>query len=396
MARKPKKSAGAVDAYKGFAAQPTRVALLLLKAGRGAKVSLEYLDDVGVQNADGTQLASQMKVGKTNPISDRAVPLWKTFANWVRQVRYEGLDPTVTTFELHVPRKFAGAMVRQLSDAKTKPSVKTAFLEARRLHWGDAPTYAKRHDIAAALKPHLEELFGSEAGARAFQSVIAPFQLTVAGKTAVQELHDHIADGIGVLPAAIEKVLCHYHGWVTKTVQERIDATGKPPIITWEEASKEFHSFYRSISMDGALPDLAKDPTPEDYARLLEYRFIQQLELIKADSPTQHHAMTVFFKAGATRTKWVEHDHVREDVLDNLHNTLLQVHRDYQALGAAGAGGTPEEQGRALLARCQQHHCRVGQKEPPGYFIPGCFHVLADALRLGWHNNYLKLMKSVA
>ncbi len=395
MARKTKKSAGAIDAYKGFAAQPTRMALLLLKAGRGAKVSLEYLDDVGVHNADGTQLASQMKVGRTNPVSDRAVPLWKTFANWVRQVRFDGLDPSSTTFELHVPKKFSGAMVRRFSDAKTKVSVRDAFLEARRLHWGEFPNYSKRSEVAATLQPHLEELFGSDAGSRAFQAVIARFQFTIAGKTAVQELHDHIVDVVGVLPSAVEKVLCYYHGWITKTVQEQVDRTHKPPVIAREDAFNEFHSFYRSIAMGGALPDLATEPTPEDYANLLKFQFIRQLELINADAKTRDFAMTMFFKAGSVRTKWVDHDHIREDSIEKLYQTLMQAHRDYQALGATSASSA-EIQGRALLAQCQLHRCQLEQKEPPDYFVPGCFHTLADTLQLGWHPNYLKLLQSVA
>ncbi len=371
------------------------MALLLLKAGPGAKVSLEYLDDVGVHNADGTQLASQMKVGKTNPISDRAEPLWKTFANWVRQVRHDGLDPSVTTFELHVSKQFAGSLVRRLSDAQTKESVKEAFLEARRLHWGDGPAFLKRHAVASSLQPHLDELFASEAGERAFRAIIARFQLTIAGKTAVRELRDYVVNVIGVPPAAVEKVLNHYHGWISQTVQERIAGTGKPPVITREEAFKEFHSYYQSITMGGTLPDLATNPSLEDYARLLQYQFIRQLELIKADAQTQQHAMTVFFKAGSTRTKWVEHDHIRGESIDQLHETLLQAHRDYLAL-VAGTIANAEDQGRALLARCQLHRCRVEQKDPPDYFIPGCFHTLADALQLGWHPNYRKLLKSVA
>lgn len=394
MSQKRKKSAGAIDAYKGFAAQPTRMALLLLKANPGSKVSLEYLDDVGVHNPDGSQLASQMKVGKTNPISDRALPLWKTLANWVRQIRHAGLDPSTTTFELHIPKSFPGAIVRSFASAKTKTSAKTAYVEARRLLWGDPPAYLKRPSIAEALKPELDELFGTQAGARAFQAVIERFQLTVAGKTAVQELHDYLACSPGIMPSTLQTVVCHYHGWVTTTIQEIIDRTGKPPVIARDEAFRQLQSFYQSIAVGGILPDLADSPSAKDYSSMLKYRFIRQLELIKADAKTQEYAMTMFFKAGSVRTKWVDHDHVREDSIEKLYQALLQAHRSYQDL--VDIDDSAEKQGRALLAKCHLHRCRLEQKDPPDYFVPGCFHALADELQLGWHAEYRKLLQSVA
>ncbi|EOF8283502.1 hypothetical protein ACK2QS_005141 [Salmonella enterica subsp. enterica serovar Tennessee] len=31
---------------------------------------------------------------------------------------------------------------------------------------------------------------------------------------------------------------------------------------------------------------------------------------------------------------------------------------------------------------------------PPSHFIPGCYHILADSLAVGWHPNYTTQLKN--
>ena len=68
--------------YLGFALQPVRVFYHLLTSPKGAKVSLEFKDDVAVHHADGKLLLEQTKSAlRQNPVSDWAGDLWKAFEN---------------------------------------------------------------------------------------------------------------------------------------------------------------------------------------------------------------------------------------------------------------------------------------------------------------------------
>jgi hypothetical protein len=394
--RKNKKSSHAIPAYAGFAAQPTRMALLLLQANPGATVSLELFDDVAVETPDGTVVATQMKSGmKKNPVSDRAVELWKTFANWVRQVRAGELDSTRTVFELYVRKDFAGALVRKFAAAKTKESVAQAFADARCALWGDPPQYLKKPHVAHELQPHLEEVFGTEAGARAFRAIIERFQFTVSKATPTEALHGHVANFMAVESAAVEKVVCFFQGWVKQETDRQIDATGRAPAIARDVAWKEFTTFYNSIVSGGNLPDVADQPKPEDYGQLLGLPFVRQLGLIKLATESQRYAMTCYFRAASARTRWVDHDLVRKESLTELEGSLAQAHRDLSEKVYAMAHAE-ELKGRLLLAECNQHRCPLEGKDTPGYFIPGCFHSLADRLLVGWHPRFSELMKSVA
>ncbi len=79
-----RRSASVPDSYRGFSLQATRFLFYLLKAKQDDIISLEYFEDVGVEELDGTILAEQDKSYlSSNPLSDRSVVFWKTFRNWV-------------------------------------------------------------------------------------------------------------------------------------------------------------------------------------------------------------------------------------------------------------------------------------------------------------------------
>jgi hypothetical protein len=57
--------------YLGFALQPVRLCFHLLTCPKGAKVSLEHLDDIAIHYADGTVTLEQTKSAlKQNPLTD--------------------------------------------------------------------------------------------------------------------------------------------------------------------------------------------------------------------------------------------------------------------------------------------------------------------------------------
>jgi len=100
--RKPQ----APEQYWGYSLQAVRFLQLLLEASPGTTVSLEVFEDVGKKDQDGTTFASQTKTGLAkNPLSDRALELWKTFANWLDTIDQGSLNQHQTIFELYVGRR---------------------------------------------------------------------------------------------------------------------------------------------------------------------------------------------------------------------------------------------------------------------------------------------------
>src|SRR5258708_40238501 len=79
-----RRSAQVPGQFFGYSLQAIRLLSLALDALPGTVLSLEVFEDVGTVDETGKALASQTKSGwETNPVSDRAVDLWKPFSNWV-------------------------------------------------------------------------------------------------------------------------------------------------------------------------------------------------------------------------------------------------------------------------------------------------------------------------
>jgi hypothetical protein len=118
---------------------------------------------------------------------------------------------------------------------------------------------------------------------------------------------------------------------------------------------------------------------------------------VNLERDTLTHAMTCYFKAARVRTMWGARALVHETSLDSLEESLLQVWRNHRTEVFSDPLRHDEAlRGRLLHARCDGHRCPVEGKEVPEYFVPGCFHALANALRLGWHPQFAALIAKAA
>jgi hypothetical protein len=371
------------------------MASLLLDADEGTLVSLELIDDVGVENRDNTKVASQTKsVRKTNPVSDRSPELWKSFANWSRDVRSGALDATRTTFELYTSRTVSSKLAQKFGQVSNGDQAIAAFEEARERLWGKPPKFSERSHVAQNLAPHLEEVFGQ--GKAAFQSILPRFRLRSGTGSPIEDLHRQF-ERLVVKRAIVPDLVAHMHGWLKQRIDTQLEK-GRAPVISREEFFQEMLAYVGRIDSAGALPDLATNkPTPEQILALMPLPFVQQLKLIEIDSASLTNAITAFFKASHVRTRWGEEALLHDPMLTELEENLLQVWRNHKQLMSTDPLLTDElQRGRRLQAQCDLHRCKIERKEVPEYFIPGCFHTLADQLRLGWHPRYETLLASKA
>jgi len=122
VATKPAKHS-APGQYLGFALQSVRLCYHLLTCPKGARVSLEYLDDVGVHFSDGTILLEQTKSALAqNPLSDWAEDLWKAIANWLHSLSTGGL-PEKVYFQIYVTPPKTGKLAQEINDAENEAQV---------------------------------------------------------------------------------------------------------------------------------------------------------------------------------------------------------------------------------------------------------------------------------
>ena len=99
------RSSSAEGQYLGYSLQLGRLLALLLEGRESTAVTLEHLGDVSVETEGSLSRIEEHKsrTSRANPISDRAIDLWKTLRNWMDLVK-GGLDPDETEFHLHINR----------------------------------------------------------------------------------------------------------------------------------------------------------------------------------------------------------------------------------------------------------------------------------------------------
>lgn len=84
---------------------------------------------------------------------------------------------------------------------------------------------------------------------------------------------------------------------------------------------------------------------------------------------------------------------VQKESFDELDKNLVETWKNHQKTTAIRDGPRPpEHQGQLLLVECMKHTTPVENLQAPPHFIPGCFHVLADDLKVCWHPDCKKLL----
>src|SRR5436309_12040679 len=94
LSTSPKVPATAAPQALGYSLQYTRLTAMLLEAPVGTACSLEVLDDVEATSADGRKHLVQSKSALgDNPVSDRAISLWKCLCDWLRLIERALVNP---------------------------------------------------------------------------------------------------------------------------------------------------------------------------------------------------------------------------------------------------------------------------------------------------------------
>lgn len=384
-ASRPRRKTEVPGQALGIGLQYTRLVQLLLQAPPGSACSLEYLDDVAQEGAEGTKLGQSKSALTANPVADRATPLWKTLSNWINLAAEGGCDPDHTVFEMYVSRPVSGALVDAFAGATTLDAAHAAILLARTTLWGEAPEYSKRAEVAAAIAPYVENVFGSDEDLLA--RVIKNFTLS-CGSGSPQADVEAILKTHPILQSKVRDIADHMCGVVKRRVDELLEV-GKPAIIARDDFHAWYGAYVRKIDRETVLLSRAKRPSNEEAKGHLPRVFVQQLDLIGLPFEEKLEAVGDYLMAVADRTTWAASGDVDATSFDELDVTLKRNWKNKRlACKVAHGGKSPNEQGQALYADCMQVRVAVEEKGTPDHFIPGCLHLLADDLSIGWHPDY--------
>jgi hypothetical protein len=140
---------------------------------------------------------------------------------------------------------------------------------------------------------------------------------------------------------------------------------------------------------------LALDLTEEQIQRELRDRvYVSQLKVIAASEDDVVSAVSDFLRASISRTAWSEKGDVVEESFQAFEDALTRAWKNQRSRVEVELKGRADvDRGQLLLAHCLAFRTTLQSMEVPGYFVPGSFHVLADALTIGWHPRFKDMLK---
>ena len=390
-ATKTKRSANVPGQFYGYSIQITRVVAHFLRAQQGQSVSIEHLDDVAT-HADAGDVVEQDKSGLAhNPVTDRSPELWKTLANWVRAIRAGALKDD-TRFLLYVAQDHHGEIVDRVHAVINKADADALVVALRAKFWGKAPKYAAKAKLPEGLAEHVNEVLSAS------DDVLALLFTKLTLENGSGAPNDDLAALPGMASISQEKkddVLKHLLGWAKKTIDKRIEQS-RAPVITWDEFHKAFVAAAKKLDRAETVlvPPPAEISQPEVDRHLRERTYVRQLEAVKCDDSDLVRAVNDFLRSAVDRTTWSERGDVVEgsfsEFEDGLERAWLSQKKRVEIEQKAA---TEEERGLLVFANCSGlQQMRLEGKDVPGYFVPGSFHTLADALRVGWHPRYQEVL----
>jgi hypothetical protein len=400
-ARKPthvtsRKSAQVPGQLFGYSLQAIRLLNLALDAAPGTTLSLEVFEDVGAVDDTGKALASQTKSGlETNPVSDRAVDLWKTFSHWKTAVASGQLSLATTRFELYLAKRRTGKLVRMFHEAQTEEEANAAVNEARKLLWGPAPRYPKKKKLAKTLASFVDHVL--DPSSKDVISIVQRFTLSVAAKDPLRDLRPKVASK-WVRPESVDAVIQHAHGWI-KEKMDGLLLEGKAAALDVDEFNAEMLAFLPRIDFRQILTAIAGtlELTDDTIAAEQVRTYVRQLELIEYSEEDVIEAINHFLRASAERAAWSKAGIVHDKSFDDYEESLITFWKNKRAVHAViHKSLTGEDRGKLLLADCGAHQQKLQGLEVPAFFTPGSFHSLAEDKTVGWHPEYKSLLNTEA
>lgn len=371
----------------GYFTQETIMTELLASGRPGSRVSLEVFEDVGVEEATGAKKFVQTKSALTgNPLSDRAIPFWKTLANWAVDLKKADFSDLDLVLYIAKPRSDSPESIAdRFNRAATTEAATAAIAEIRGELAAELASQAK-DDTNAAF--HIKRFFATPPAVQA--EIVRCFRIKTSTRTPQEDLPERFPF---IPPAHLDDTVAHAQGWV-KREAELLMEKGEPAIISRDAFHAEMTAYIRKHRERAILRSVAPATVPpEKQAELLPSTFVRQLEIVNAEFEDRMQAVSDFFRAAADRTKWGETAEVHQTSFDEFEESLQRTWQNLRRASEIQHMAHPEDKrGLLLFSECSNHKAELAGQIVPNHFIPGTFHTLANQERVGWHPRYREVL----
>jgi hypothetical protein len=170
-------------------------------------------------------------------------------------------------------------------------------------------------------------------------------------------------------------------------------------MISRTELQQQFSAVVADIDQGKLLPDFETVGQPEDYQP--DGMLTRQIQLVDGKASDLSRAIREEWKAREQRSKWLNSNPAMAVAIDEYDKVLKEHWSDRHCQMAEDCAGVEDKEKRASgLKLLRWTHEEAPSMVRPvahgwnaAYYVRGSYQVLAIDLEVGWHPDFLKLLK---
>ncbi|MFG6433564.1 ABC-three component system protein [Roseateles sp. LYH14W] len=395
-------SHSAIDAALGFYYQSLYGLLAIVKATEDdATVCLERLDDVEIV-LNGRSLLVQLKHSlskKPAAVSVASVALWKTLRAWIDVLPRISVDDTRFQLVTVAPLP-PGSVLAPLLDEKASRAGLLNLLEAEAQRVVDEHAAAKKNGKSPL--PHVERL----AGCSAYLALPYVTREKLLSRATIQPA----ANDINKIQRDIMNALTLFPPEQREAISQRLMewwdlqiiysfCAKRERFITRLEVQQQLLEMAGELASDELLADFQFEVPPDNHSP--PSMIATQLQLVNCTTSEIRSAQREEWKARSQRHKWMKeradmsgrihrYDEYLVQEWGDRHEPMVEVHQSAPE-GKKRAAGL--EIFRWSFSQAHQEVDPFAKNWNASYYVRGSYQVLAVEKSVGWHPDFVTLLK---
>lgn len=373
---------------------------LISQTSSDAAAVVERMDDVELR-VDGQQLLYQLKhsIQKAPPpVTLASVAFWKTIKVWIDALPFVSLADT--TFHLVAVGKVpADSPLMSLCDSGSE---REALLKAMEEEADRVLSERADAKSAGTKLPHAARA----PGCLAFHALSPSARLSLLRRVIIQqdtasigEMPNEVAKRLHLIPKvqrleAAKRLLQWWDQQVIFSLCEKRDR-----VIHRSEMEHQISSIIADIDNGTLVAEFSEFTQPDDYEP--DGLLTRQIALVNGRPSDIAKAIRAQWRAKEQRSSWITNNPEMRSKIAGYDTVLTERWSDRHSQMVEDCAELEPSQvahkGLELLR--WTHENAPTQVEPIArgwtahYYVQGTFQVLAIDLRVGWHANYMKLLK---
>jgi hypothetical protein len=348
-------------------------------------ISIEKLDDVAFEASGEPVELLQFKHHVTHKatLTDSSTDLWKTLRVWMSKLKDGSMD--------------ISSIILTLVTTSPAPADSAAYLLREGAGRDEREALRKlRAAGAVSINPPVVTAWKEfDSGGIAAQEALVSRIRVVDSAPDILRARDFLEEILrySTRPNFLKALCDRLEGWWFRRAVAHLKNPASYPSISLREVQAEINDLAEQFRLDNLPVDFPVELDLEESDIGPDERlFVEQLRGVMVSNERIKMAISDYWRAFQQRSRWVRDDLILDDDLDQYEDRLIREWEELFLIMKENLQSDSDHsrEGRELYNRVviAGDHIPIRPSFPNPYVMRGSFHMLANALKVGWHPQF--------